>query len=135
MLSAIMLALILTTLSILVLGLVLSQAMPTQFQRKSTQTVYAAEAGIETALSSVRTALGSEDFVGAVYGDIRKLPCALEGDGRDARWRPGLQGHGPVLPRQPGGSERVVAELEEAVVRARQRDHAAAAVRVHHVHG
>ncbi|MDQ0427068.1 hypothetical protein [Cellulomonas iranensis] len=79
MLSAIMLALILTTLSILVLGLVLSQAMPTQFQRKSTQTVYAAEAGIETALSSVRTALGSEDFVGAVYGDIRKLPCALEG--------------------------------------------------------
>lgn len=79
MLSAIMLVLILTTLSILVLGLVLSQSMPTQFQRKSTQTVYAAEAGIETALSSVRSALGSPDFVGAVYGDIRKLPCTLEG--------------------------------------------------------
>ncbi|WP_087508705.1 hypothetical protein [Cellulomonas iranensis] len=79
MMSAIMLALILTTLSVLVLGLVLSQAMPTQFQRKSTQTVYAAEAGIETALSSVRTALGSPDYVGAVYGDVRKLPCTLQG--------------------------------------------------------
>lgn len=79
MLSAIMLALILTTLSILVLGLVLSQAVPTQFQRKSTQTVYAAEAGIETALSVVRTAQGTPDYVGAVYGDVRKLPCTLEG--------------------------------------------------------
>lgn len=79
MLSAILLVLILTTLSVLVLGLVMSQAMPTQFQRRSTQTVYAAEAGIETALSAVRGAVGDPDFVGAVYGDVRKLPCRLEG--------------------------------------------------------
>lgn len=79
MLSAILLILILTTLSTLVLGLVISQAMPTQFARKSTQTVYAAEAGIETALSTLRGAVGSPDFVGAVYGDVRKLPCTLKG--------------------------------------------------------
>ncbi len=79
MLSAIMLVLILTTMSVLVLALVMSQAMPTQFARKSTQTVYAAEAGIETALNTVRGAVGSPDFVGAVYGDVRKLPCTLQG--------------------------------------------------------
>ncbi|GCE77348.1 hypothetical protein [Cellulomonas biazotea] len=79
MLSAIMVILIMTTLSVLVLGLVLSQTMPTQFARKNTQTIYAAEAGIETALGALRTAQGSPDFVGAVYGDIRKLPCTMAG--------------------------------------------------------
>lgn len=79
MLSSIMVILIMTSLSILVLGLVLSQTMPTQFARKNTQSIYAAEAGIETALGVLRTAQGNPDFVGAVYGDISKLPCTLGG--------------------------------------------------------
>jgi len=79
MLSTMMMIMVMTMLSIMLLGLVLSQAMPTQFAQKNTQTIYAAEAGIETALGRLRNAQGDPDFVQAVYGDIRKLPCALTG--------------------------------------------------------
>jgi Tfp pilus assembly protein PilX len=84
MMSALMMILIMTGLSVLVLALVVSQVVPTQFARKNTRTIYAAEAGIETALGQLRTAVGTPDVTGAVYGSTAKLPCSLAGTVSDA---------------------------------------------------
>lgn len=79
MLSALIAIMIMTALTVLVMGLVVSQVMPTQFARKNTRTIYAAEAGIESALGQLRTAVGAPDVTGAVYGSTAKLPCSMTG--------------------------------------------------------
>ena len=79
LLSALLLFMIMAALSILVLGLVVSQVTPTQFAEKNTRTIFAAEAGVETALAKIRTATGSADFTGKIYGDPKKLPCTVSG--------------------------------------------------------
>ena len=79
MLAALLIIMIFGALSVLMLGVVLSQVTPTQFSEKYTRTIYAAEAGVEVTLSRIRTATGAPDFTGKIYGDPRKLPCTLTG--------------------------------------------------------
>ncbi|MBD7916839.1 RICIN domain-containing protein [Cellulomonas sp. Sa3CUA2] len=79
MMTVVMLTLILMSLSVLVLGMVVSQVAPAQFARKNTETVFAAEAGLETAMGRIRTAQAGGDFTGAVYGKPNLLPCTVEG--------------------------------------------------------
>ncbi len=70
--------LVTTALSILILGLVMSQMLPTQFQAKRTQTLSAAQAGIDAATSQIRTAIGSTNN-SVNFGGKDKLPCSLTG--------------------------------------------------------
>jgi hypothetical protein len=84
MLSSILLVLIMASLSMVVLALVMAQTRPTEFARKNTRTIFAAEAGVEAALSRIRSAGGSPDFTGTIYGDLTQLPCTLEGSVADA---------------------------------------------------
>lgn len=79
MMTVIMMMLILMSLSVVVLGMVVSQVTPSQFARKNTETVFAAEAGVETALGRIRTAQNGGDFTGAVYGKPNLLPCTVTG--------------------------------------------------------
>jgi hypothetical protein len=79
MMTAIMMMLIMTALSVLVLGLVVNEVAPTQFAQKNTKTIFAAEAGVEASLGRIRGAVGAPDFTGAVYGDPHQLPCSLTG--------------------------------------------------------
>lgn len=79
MMTVVMLSLVLMAMSILVLGLVVSQVAPMQFARKNTETVFAAEAGVESALGRIRSAVGAPDFTGAIYGNPGALPCTLTG--------------------------------------------------------
>ncbi|MFF1529289.1 ricin-type beta-trefoil lectin domain protein [Cellulomonas sp. NPDC058312] len=84
MMSSILLVLIMASLSMVVLALVMAQTRPTEFARKNTRTIFAAEAGVEAALSRIRSAGGAADFTGAVYGDLTQLPCTLSGTVADA---------------------------------------------------
>lgn len=79
MMVVVMMTLILMSLSVLVLGMVVSQVAPIQFAQKNTETVFAAEAGVETALGRIRTAEAGGDFTGAVYGKPGLLPCTVNG--------------------------------------------------------
>ncbi|GIG29130.1 RICIN domain-containing protein [Cellulomonas marina] len=79
MLSALLVILLMTALSVVVMGVVLQAALPGQYQRKSTRSVFAAEAGIEAAVSRIRSAGSAADFTGTVYGDLAQLPCSVQG--------------------------------------------------------
>ncbi|WP_129338295.1 RICIN domain-containing protein [Cellulomonas endophytica] len=79
MLTTLVVIMVLTGLSILVLGMVVAQTVPVQLQRQQTRTVYAAEAGIEAVVAQMRGAAAAADYTGAVYGDARGLPCARAG--------------------------------------------------------
>ena len=78
MLTALMLVLVVGTLSLLVLGTLVSQVRPIAFAQKAGRTVFAAEAGQQVALGELRTSVaGSGSLSG--YGDPAQLPCSLEG--------------------------------------------------------
>ncbi|WP_432533513.1 RICIN domain-containing protein [Kineococcus arenarius] len=79
MLLVIMTTMIAAALSILLLGIVIAQVAPTQLQQKSTVTISAAQAGVDAALSEIRTARGAANVAGNVFGDTSKLPCTLTG--------------------------------------------------------
>lgn len=82
LLTVIMLMFIVGALSVLVLGAVVSQVRPTLATQESSRTVFAAEAGVQTALSQIRSATGSSG-----QGDRRALPCTVSGsvDGTGGR--------------------------------------------------
>lgn len=84
MMSAILMVLLMGALSTIILALVLSQVTPTQFARKNTRTIFAAEAGVEAALSQIRSAAAAPDFTGSVYGSLAALPCTLTGTVADS---------------------------------------------------
>lgn len=70
--------LIAASLSLLVLGTVLSQTRGTQFDRKNARAIHAAEAGTEVALGQIRAArMTTAD--GKWWGDPAKLPCTVSG--------------------------------------------------------
>lgn len=74
--------LIATSLSVAVLGSVVSQLTPAQFGMKNTRTAHAAEAGLDTALGVIRTALSpSPQDNTTIVGDRRKLPCTAASSG------------------------------------------------------
>ncbi len=84
MMSAILMVLLMGALSTIILALVMSQVTPTQFARKNTRTIFAAEAGVEAALSQIRSAAAAPDFTGEVYGSLAALPCTLTGTVADS---------------------------------------------------
>ncbi|MBO9556537.1 RICIN domain-containing protein [Cellulomonas sp.] len=79
LLTVVMMIMIMSALSILLLGVVTAQVKPTMFAGKNSRTVFAAEAGLDAALGQVRSALGAADASGNVYGDPHKLPCTVQG--------------------------------------------------------
>lgn len=82
LMSVLMLIMIITVLSTLVMGLVISQVRPTLFSNKNTRTIAAAQAGVDTAISQIRNAASLES--GSLMGDIKKLPCRVFGPIEDA---------------------------------------------------
>ncbi len=76
MLIALMSMMVLTTLSLMALGVFLAQVSPSQFQDKNERTINSAEAGLEAALGAIRNAVSPDPTAaGAVLGDRGKLPC------------------------------------------------------------
>jgi len=76
MLISLLTILVATALSIAVLGSVVSQLGPAQFGMKNTRTAHAAEAGLDTALGRIRTAVSVDPAdASKVIGDRRLLPC------------------------------------------------------------
>lgn len=87
LITALLAILVTAMFAIVMLGLLLSQVMPTKLEQATTRTVFAAEAGINAAVGQLRNVPGSSDAAGNVYGDKSKLPCEVVGkvnsDGSD----------------------------------------------------
>lgn len=79
LMTALIMVMLLGTLSMVVLALVISQVVPTQFARKNTLTISGAEAGVEASLGLIRSAAAAPDFTGTVYGSTSRLPCTVSG--------------------------------------------------------
>ena len=75
MLTVIMFMLVVASLSVLVLGAVISQVRPTSAAQTNGRTEYAAQSGIQAAVQAMRTARGTANGFGTSYGDLTKLPC------------------------------------------------------------
>jgi len=81
MLLALMVILMLLTISITVAGVTMSQVKPSQLERKTTVTESAAEAGFDIALNRIRAAntgvLATDPYTGQPYlpGNSTQLPC------------------------------------------------------------
>ncbi|NYD20819.1 ricin-type beta-trefoil lectin domain protein [Kineococcus aurantiacus] len=71
--------LVTAALSVLVLGLVLSEMLPTRVQAKRTETLAVAQAGVDAATSQMRAAIGSYNSDNVPFGGKAKLPCSLTG--------------------------------------------------------
>jgi hypothetical protein len=76
--SVMLFMILLAGMSLVLLSVILGQMGPAYVAQKSTNTVYAAQAGLQSALGVVRSASGSV-VNGEVYGDPRKLPCSFSG--------------------------------------------------------
>ncbi len=79
MITALIAIMVTAMLSILLLGILMSQMMPTVFLRTSSKTVFGAEAGINAVIGQIRNAGAPPDATGTVYGDNAKLPCTAQG--------------------------------------------------------
>ncbi|WP_185740573.1 ricin-type beta-trefoil lectin domain protein [Homoserinimonas aerilata] len=79
LMSTILFMIMLSGLSLVLLSVILGQIGPAYVAQKGTKTVYAAQAGLQSALGSLRSS-SSVDALGDVYGDIGKLPCTIQGD-------------------------------------------------------
>lgn len=65
-----------TSLSLLVMGTLLAQITPTQFQQKNTTTANAAEAGLAAGLAAIRNSTSPDPTVAnEILGDRGLLPC------------------------------------------------------------
>lgn len=89
MITALMLIMVVATLSILVLGTLVSQVRPASLVQKTTRTIFAAETGTQVALGELRTTLAAPDTNSDIYGDPTRLPCSLSGavDGDSSQLR------------------------------------------------
>ncbi len=79
MVTTLIAMMLVTTLSILLLGIVTAQVLPTSFLKANSRTIFAAEAGVNAVLGQIRTAAAAPDFTGAVYGNPDELPCSATG--------------------------------------------------------
>lgn len=77
MMMTIMFMVLVSGLMIALLAVLLSQLKPAQIAQKSSRTVYAAQAGMQSALSVMRS--NTKTSNGVVYGDPSKLPASLAG--------------------------------------------------------
>ncbi len=78
LLTAIMFMIIMAGITTVLLSVVMNQIVPSYLSQKSTKTINAAQAGMQTALGTLRS-IGEADFTGAIYGDPGQLPCSLKG--------------------------------------------------------
>jgi hypothetical protein len=79
MITALLAILVTAMFSIVMLGVIMSQITPTRLEQATTQTVYAAETGINVVVGQIRAAAALPDGLGNIYGDTRKLPCSSQG--------------------------------------------------------
>ena len=79
MITALLAILVTAMFAIVMLGVILSQVVPTQLQQATTRTVFAAEAGVNAVVGQIRNAAAPPDGTGKVYGDRTKLPCTATG--------------------------------------------------------
>ncbi len=79
LLAAILFMIVMAGISVVLVSVVLAQTVPSNIAQKSTKTIYAAQAGMQTALSIIRGAALAPDYTGHIYGDPTKLPCSLTG--------------------------------------------------------
>ncbi len=79
MVLAIPFVLLLSMVSISLIGVVSSNALLTKLSQNRGKTVYTAEAGLQTALGMIRSAQREADADGKVYGDESALPCSIDG--------------------------------------------------------
>jgi hypothetical protein len=79
MMTAILFMIIVAGVSSIILGVVTTQVTPSYTAQKGTKTIYSAQAGIQAALSIMRTATSYQTVngVSSLYGDITKLPCTI----------------------------------------------------------
>lgn len=87
--STVFFMVMLAGLSFVLLGVILGQMGPAYMAQKSTRTVYAAQAGLQSALGTVRAA-SKLDTTGTRVGDRTKLSCgyagSVDGAGTEARY-------------------------------------------------
>ncbi|AWB90009.1 ricin-type beta-trefoil lectin domain protein [Salinibacterium hongtaonis] len=87
--STVFFIVMLAGLSFVLLGVILGQIGPAYAAAKSTRTVYAAQAGLQSALGTIRAA-SKVDLTGTTVGDRTKLSCgysgSVDGAGADARY-------------------------------------------------
>lgn len=95
LLTALMFMLFATGLSLVLLSVILSQAVPAYTAQKNTRTVYAAQAGLQSALALIRSADAPPDLSLKVYGKPADLPCSVSGnvaaDGTGASYSVSIQ--------------------------------------------
>jgi len=78
--SVMLFMILLTGMSLVLLSIILAQIGPAYLAQKGTKTVYAAQAGLQSALGVMRSALGTvPDPAGNLFGDPAKLPCSFTG--------------------------------------------------------
>ncbi|WP_157607228.1 hypothetical protein [Sanguibacter suarezii] len=77
--TAVLLIMVVGALSVLMLGVVVAQVQPTMFAAKNSRTIVAAEAGVDAALSQMRSATAVHAISHQVLGDPSKLPCTVQG--------------------------------------------------------
>ncbi|MEP6481574.1 MAG: hypothetical protein ABJA94_06150 [Rhodoglobus sp.] len=79
LLSAILFMVLMAGISVVLVSVVLAQSVPSNIAQKSTKTIYAAQAGMQTALAIIRGVAAAPDFSGQIYGNPAQLPCTLGG--------------------------------------------------------
>ncbi|HEX4057416.1 MAG TPA: hypothetical protein VHX87_03750 [Galbitalea sp.] len=79
MLTAILFIIIMAGVSTIILGVVSAQTIPSYLDQKGTKTVYSAQAGIQAALSIIRSGSTLDTTSGNYYGDPTKMPCTVTG--------------------------------------------------------
>jgi len=80
LMSVMLFMILLTGMSLVLLSVILGQIGPSYLAQKSTKTVYAAQAGLQSALGVVRSAAAAPDSAGNIFGDPAKLPCTFTGN-------------------------------------------------------
>lgn len=74
MVTALLVIMLTATMSMIMLAVMMNQVMPTAYLQTSSQTVFAAEAGINAVVGQIRTSESVATPLG-VYGDTASLPC------------------------------------------------------------
>lgn len=76
MVSVVLFMIMLSGMSLVLLGVILGQLGPGYAAQKGTKTVYSAQAGLQTSLNAIRAA--TKTVAGKTVGDLTKLPCKIK---------------------------------------------------------
>ena len=79
LLSALLFMIVMSGLAVVLLSVIMAQLVPAATAQKRTQTVNAAEAGLEASLGIIRSIGLPANALGKVFGDITDLPCSVSG--------------------------------------------------------